>query len=87
MFCFRKDNDDREIFKIVLNSDNFTKVPFKRCLQFLYTGIVELNKESELLDETVHVAQLLSLPELQLICENAKKGDEFLNPSIGTLAE
>lgn len=84
MFCFRKDNDDREIFKIVLNSDNFTKVPFKRCLQFLYTGIVELNKESELLDETVHVAQLLSLPELQLICENAKKGDEFLNPSIGT---
>ena len=37
-----------------------------------------------MLDETTRAAQLLNLPELQLICENAKKGDEFLNPSIGT---
>ena len=70
--------------KIVLSSAKFPDVPFKRCLQFLYTGIVELNKESEMLEETVQVACLLNLPELQLICENAQKGDEFLNPSIGT---
>lgn len=70
--------------KIVLNPIHFPVVPFKRCLQFLYTGIVELDKDSELLDETVQVARLLNLPELQLIAQNAKKGDEFLNPSIGT---
>lgn len=70
--------------KIILNPSHFPVVPFKRCLQFLYTGIVELDKESELLDETVRVAQLFNLPELQLIAQNAKKGDEFLNPSIGT---
>ena len=70
--------------KIVLNADSFPELPFKRCLEFLYTGVVDLNKESELLEETLKLAQLLNLPELQLICENAKKGDEFLNPSIGT---
>ena len=67
-----------------MSSDKFPEVPFKRCLEFLYTGIVELTKDSEMLDETVRVAQLLNLPELQLICENAKKEEEFLNPSIGT---
>lgn len=70
--------------KIVLNPNHFPVIPFKRCLQFLYTGIVELDKDSELLEETVRAAQLLNLPELQLIAQNAKKGDEFLNPSIGT---
>ena len=30
------------------------------------------------------VARLFNLPKLQLLCENAKKGDEFLNPGIGT---
>ena len=69
---------------MVLNSESFPDLPFKRCLQFLYTGIVELDKDSEMLDETVTAANLLNLPELQLICENAKKGDEYLNPSIGT---
>ena len=83
-YPYRKNNDDEDMTRIVLNSTKFPEVPFKRCLQFLYTGIVELNKDSELLDETVKVACLFSLPELQLICENTKKGDEFLNPSIGT---
>lgn len=45
---------------------------------------MELDKDSELLEETVQVARLFNLPELQLIAQNAKKGDEFLNPSIGT---
>ena len=70
--------------KIVLNAASFPEIPFKRCLHFLYSGVVELSKESEALDETVKIAHLLNLPELQMICENAKKGDEFLNPSIGT---
>ena len=83
-YLHRKDNDDSDMTKIVLDSTKFPDVPFKRCLQFLYTGIVELDKESELLEETVQVARLFNLPELQLICENAQKGDEFLNPSIGT---
>ena len=55
-----------------------------RCLEFLYTGIVDLNKDSEQLDETVRAAELLNLPELVDLCENSKKGEEFLNPSIGT---
>ena len=59
-------------------------VAFRRCLEFLYTGIVNLTKESEHLDDTVTTARTFNLPELQLICENAKTGDDFLNPSIGT---
>ena len=68
----------------MMSSDKFLEVPLKRCLEFLYTGIVELTKDSEMLDETIKAAQLLNLPELQLICENAKNEEEFLNPSIGT---
>jgi Rho family protein len=83
-FSVMADNENREKTKIVLSPESFPEVPFKRCLQFLYTGIVELEKESEMLDETVGVACLLNLPELKLICENGKNGDEFLNPSIGT---
>ena len=30
------------------------------------------------------VARLFNLPELELICSNAKEDNEFLNPSIGT---
>ena len=82
LYLHRK--DDFDMTKIVLDSAKCPDVPFKRCLQFLYTGIVELNKESEMLEETIQVARLFNLPELQLICENAQKGDEFLNPSIGT---
>ena len=81
---FRKDSDGVEKTKVVLSPEKFPELPFKRCLQFLYTGIVNLDKESEMLDETILVARLLNLPELQMICENARKGDEFLNPSIGT---
>lgn len=60
-------------------------VAFRRCLEFLYTGVVDLTKDSEHLDDTAAAAAgVFNLPELQLICENASKGDEFLNPSIGT---
>jgi len=81
---YRENNDGEAMIKVVLTSSKFPDVPFKRCLEFLYTGIVALTKESEMLDETIQVAHLFNLPELQLLCENAKKGDEFLNPSIGT---
>ena len=84
MMSCRKDNDGAEKTNIVLSPEMFADTPFKRCLQFLYTGIVELDKDSEMLDETLTVARLLNLPELQMLCENARKGDEFLNPSIGT---
>ena len=57
---------------------------FFRCLQFLYTGYIEVDKSSELLDETISAARLFNLPELELICQNAKKEEDFLNPSIGT---
>ena len=77
-------NEGDELTEITLDHKLVGQLPFKRCLQFLYTGVVDLNKDSELLSETISVAQTFNLPELQMICENAKKGDEFLNPSIGT---
>ena len=46
--------------------------------------MVDLDKESEQMKETISSASLLNLPELALITENAKLGEEFLNPSIGT---
>ncbi len=61
-----------------------TEVALSRALTFLYTGVVELDKRTEGLDETIKISQLLNLPELAMLCENARKGEEFLNPSIGT---
>ncbi len=61
-----------------------TELALSRALTFLYTGVVELDKESEGIDETIKISQLLNLPELELVCKNARKGEEFLNPSIGT---
>lgn len=81
---FRINNESNELTEITLDHKLIGELPFKRCLQFVYTGVVELNKDSELLNETITAAQMFNLPELQLICENAKNGDEFLNPSIGT---
>ncbi len=81
----RLSSEGHEVTEITLDQ---TLIPhpltISRLLQFLYTGIVELTKDSELLDDTIAMATLFNLPELQLICENAKKDDEFLNPSIGT---
>ncbi len=61
-----------------------TELALSRALTFLYTGVVELNKESEGIDETIKISQLLNLPELKLVCENARKGEEFLNQKIST---
>lgn len=69
---------------ITLNPFRFTEESFSRALTFLYTGFVDLTKVSPNLDHTISAANLLNLPELALICENARKGEEFLNPSIGT---
>ena len=59
---------------ITLDETLISEVPFLRCLEFLYTGIVDLEAKSTLTDETIKVAELFNLPELQTICENAKKG-------------
>ena len=75
---------DASIFHITLDSSKMCTQVFMRCLQFLYTGCIEVNKTSELLNETIVAARLLNLPELETICENAKQENEFLNPSIGT---
>ncbi|KAL5497563.1 hypothetical protein EMCRGX_G014056 [Ephydatia muelleri] len=79
-------NPDKLVTKITLDKILISDVPFLRCLEFLYTGIVELEAKSTLMDETMKVAELFNLPELQTICENAKKGDEFIpfNSTIGT---
>ena len=79
-------NTGKLVTKITLDETLISDVPFLRCLEFLYTGIVELEAKSTLVDETMKVAELFNLPELQTICYSAKKGDEFIpfNPTIGT---
>ena len=67
-----------------MDSTKFTELSLQRCLEFLYTGYVDLKKDSEGLEDTLKAAWLFNLPELQLIVENAQKEEEFLNPSIGT---
>ena len=85
LYChFRETAETGHIFHIVLDSSKISEQVFIRCLQFLYTGFIEVDKSSEHLDETVSAARLFNLPELELICQNAKNEEEFLNPSIGT---
>ena len=75
---------DKIVTKLILDDTLVSEDPFLKCLEFLYTGIVEFEPKSPLIDETMKVAELFNLPELQMMCENAKKGDEFviLNRSI-----
>ena len=77
-------SDNGLVTHMFLDADNICHKAFDHCLHFLYTGYIELDKNSELLEETIAVARLLNLPELEMICQNAKKEEEFLNPSIGT---
>ena len=78
------DSEAGTITEITLDPALLTDVAFKRTLEFLYTGVVSLDKESDQLEETLRAAGLFNLPELKMIVENAKSGDEVLNPSIGT---
>jgi len=62
----------------------FSEEVLSHCLTFLYVGVVQLDKDSPHLAETITAANLFNLPELATIGDNAQKGEEFLNPSIGT---
>ncbi len=60
-----------------------TEVALSRALTFLYTGVVELDEKTEALDEIIKISQLLNLPELAMLSENARKGEKrFLNRII-----
>ena len=64
-----------------------TELALSFALTFLYTGVVKLDEESEgiiKIEDIIKIAQLLNLPELELMCENARKGDESLNKKIAT---
>lgn len=85
MILYRSDkSSSKPKTVIVLDPTRFSEVTLLRCLTFLYTGTVEISKDSPQLQETISAARLLNLPELALICENVQKEEEFLNPSIGT---
>ncbi len=75
--------DGRQVTEVTFDPSLVTELALSRTLTFLYTGVVELNKESEGIDETIKISQLLNLPELGLACENARKREEFLNQKIG----
>ena len=59
-----------------------TEVALSRALTFLYTRGVELDEGAEGLDETIKISQLLNLPELAMMCENARKGEKCLSINI-----
>ena len=80
----RVDSEGVNKTEMTVDSTKFTELSFQRCLEFLYTGYVDLKKDSEGLEDTLKAARLFNLPELQVIVENAQKEEEFLNPSIGT---
>ena len=84
MITHRVNNDGAPITELTLDPTKFHEEAFKRCLSFLYTGVLELTKDSEHLEETIKAARMFNLPELQMVCENASKEEEYLNPSIGT---
>lgn len=81
---FRTDDNGRNITEVTLDSTLLKELAFHRCLEFLYTGYIELKGDSECLDDTLRAAKTFNLPELQMIVENAQIGDEHLSPSIGT---
>ncbi len=84
-FCWlRSDSEGRERTELTFDPCVVTEIALSRALIFLYTGVVELDEKAEGLDETIKISQLLNLPELGTLCENARKSEEFLNPSIGT---
>ena len=68
---------------MTFDPDLVSEVAVSRVLTFLYTGVVELNKDSEGLEETIKMSELLNLPELRVICQNAQQGEEFC-PSVRT---
>ncbi|XP_064402041.1 rho-related protein racA-like isoform X2 [Halichondria panicea] len=80
----RPDSDGKQVTEMTFDPSMVTELALSRALTFLYTGVVELDKESEGFDETIKISQLLNLPELELMCENARKGEEFLNQKIIT---
>ena len=68
---------------ITVNDEQVTQLGFERCLSFLYTGCADVKNDSDL-EDIVVAAELLNLPELVMVCQNIKKDEEFLNPSVGT---
>ena len=50
------------------------------------TGVPNLKEDTpeEELENLINVSKLIQLPYLATICENKKRDEEFLNPSIGT---
>ncbi|XP_064392713.1 rho-related protein racA-like isoform X2 [Halichondria panicea] len=80
----RLDLDGRQLMEVTFDPSIVTELALTRVLTFLYTGVMELGKESECIDETIKISQLLNLPELELVCENARKGEEYLIPIRNT---
>ena len=72
-------------------SDDIKAVTFVHVLEFLYTGVPKLpeddvdeSKMAGVLNELIRVARIFKLSQLETICENVTRDEEFLNPSIGT---
>ena len=70
-----------DITVITVNDEQVTKLSFKRCLSFLYTGCADVKNDDDL-DDTIAAAELLNLPELIRICNNIKYDIQFFNCDV-----
>ncbi|XP_041371650.1 rho-related protein racA-like [Gigantopelta aegis] len=72
-------------------SADIKAVTFVHVLEFLYTGVPKLPEDdvdqvkmAATLKELRYAARVFKLPQLETICDNIVREEEFLNPSIGT---
>ena len=64
--------------EVTFDPNVVSEVAISRVLMFLYKGEVELNKGNEGIDETIKISELLNLPELKAVCQNALNGKKIL---------
>ena len=64
--------------ELTFDPDLVSEVVISRVLTFLYTGVVELNRDNKCLEETIQISELLNLPELKVISQNALRGRKIV---------
>ena len=62
------------VMELTFDPNVVSEVIISRVLTFLYTGEVELNKDSEGLEETLKISELLNISHLWAACQNVSNG-------------
>ena len=72
--------------RLILDDHNQWFKIIAPCIIYDISGVPKFsqNTTEEDLDNVINVSKMFKLHQLQTICENVKREEEFLNPSIGT---